>query len=114
MSTRQIPANDWQTYFNRVGKALGTRAVQIEVDALDLGSQTEAKWIGLTNLSYDPHGQTIDIGTDTLDHRIKQPQEIWVQETADGLQAVEVVRPDGAKEIIRLDQALMLPAPAKS
>jgi hypothetical protein len=109
--TRQLPKADWPGYFDRAGKALGMRAVQIEVASLDLGDQVEAEWIGLTNLSYDHKGDVLQIGTDHLDHNVHHPSEIWVKEGTDGLESVEIKRRDGITEIVRLEKPLLLPPP---
>jgi hypothetical protein len=111
MATRKLDPADWQAYFDRVGQGLGPRTVQIEVAALDLGDQVEAQWIGLTDLSYDPKSAAIYIGTDQVHHRIERPQEVWVREGPDGLEAIEVLRPDGTQEIVRLAGPLLLPGP---
>jgi hypothetical protein len=110
--TSKLAQREWQSYFDRVARGLGTRAVQIEVASLDLGDQVAAEWIGLTNLSYDPKDDVLQVGTDHLDHTIPHPAEVWVAEGSDGLEAIEIKRQDGTTEIVRLEKPLLLPAPA--
>lgn len=112
MATRELAKTELEPYFDRVSKTLGTQNVEIEVAALDLGDQIQAEWTGLTSLSYDPKNDTLDVVGPTLDHRIHAPATVYVQETDDGLHAVDVERGDGVKEIIRLSRPLALPAPA--
>jgi hypothetical protein len=39
------------------------------------------------------------------DHRIFEPREVWAVEEPDGfLSAVQVVRPDGAREVVRVQR----------
>jgi hypothetical protein len=112
--TRKLAKSEWHDYFDRVARGLGTRAVQIEVAALNLGDQVAAEWIGMTNLSYDPKDDVLQVGTDHLDHNIPHPSEVWVAQGTDGLEAIEVKRDNGTTEIIRLAKPLLLPAPAHS
>ena len=80
--------------------------------SLNIGTQVEADWVGLTNIAYDPKDEVLDVATDHLDHRIERPREVWVREGDDGLEAIEVVRPDGTQEIVRLAKPMLLPSPA--
>jgi hypothetical protein len=112
MATRELAKTDLEPYFDRVSKTLGIQNVEIEVASLDLGDQIEAEWTGLTSLAYDPKSDTLDVVGPTLDHRIRAPKAVHVQEGDDGLHAVNVERGDGVMEIIRLSRPLALPAPA--
>ncbi|RDD62638.1 DUF5335 family protein [Ferruginivarius sediminum] len=112
MATRRLDQDELETYFNRIAKALGIRSVEIEVTSLAVGDQIEADWIGMMNISYDPKGDAIDISTDRLDHRILHPKVVYVLEGDEGLEAIEVERDDGTKEIVRLRAPLLLTGPA--
>lgn len=110
MATRKLEKTEMKAYFDRVSKVLGTRQVRIEVASLDIGDRIEAEWVGLTSIAYDPNDDALDIRGDHLDHRIANLAGVWVKEGADGLEAVEVERTDGAKEIVRLNEPLFLPS----
>jgi hypothetical protein len=112
MFTRELAKAELEPYFSRVSKKLGTQNVEIEVASLDIGDQIEAEWTGLTSLSYDAKTETLDVVGPTLDHRIRAPKTVYVQEGDDGLHAVDVERGDGVKEIVRLSRPLALPAPS--
>jgi hypothetical protein len=112
MATRKLEKQDLAAYVDHVAKTLGTEDVRIEVASLDFGDQIEAEWVGLTNISDDPHNDVIDIGCDRLSHRIHNPHIVYVREGDDGLESIDVERADGVKEIIQLHQPLLLPAPA--
>jgi hypothetical protein len=112
MTTRYLAQSELAQYFDRIAKGLGTQHVAIEVASLAIGDQIEADWVGLTNISYDPRNDCLDIGTDTLGHRIPHPQSVQVQEDESGVHAINVQRRDGTQEIIRLSRPLLLPAPA--
>jgi hypothetical protein len=43
---------------------------------------------------------------------IPRPREIYVDDNVGGLMSIEIVEADGARQIIKLRDPLMLPAPA--
>ena len=43
--------------------------------SLDLGDQTQAEWLPLLGISYDPRDDVVDIALDGLDHMIHKPRE---------------------------------------
>lgn len=111
MATHRLDPSQWQTYFDRVSRGLGGRQVSIEVTGLTLGDQIEADKLSLTGLSYDPKDNLVEIATEVVDHLIRQPREIYVEEDVEGLHNVEIVDPDGNHQIIRLQTPLALPVP---
>lgn len=46
-----------------------------------------------------------------LNHLIRRPREIYVQEGVKGVETIAVVCADGVKQILHLKDPLMLPAP---
>lgn len=46
-----------------------------------------------------------------LDHMIQKPREIYVEDGTVGLESVEIIDADGIKQIVKLRNALMPPAP---
>jgi hypothetical protein len=48
-----------------------------------------------------------------LDHLIHHPREIYVDDETGGLVAIEIVTADGVRELVKLKDLLMLPAPAR-
>jgi hypothetical protein len=54
------------------------------VASLDLGDQTQAEWLPLLGITYDPRDDVVDIALDGLDHMIRKPRET----TKDSVDAV--------------------------
>ena len=55
----------------------------------------------LLGVSYDKRSNTLEFELDAGDHRVYEPQEVWVIEEPDGfLNAIEVVLPDGSREVV--------------
>jgi hypothetical protein len=113
MSTlRTIPHSDWRPFFDRVSKGLVGKRAEIEVASLDLGDQIVAEWVPMLGITYEPHDDLLDIVLDRANHVINHPREIVVEEEGDVLTSVAVVDAEGARQMVRLKDAMILPPAA--
>ncbi len=110
MGTRRLVREGWQAYFEAVSRQLGAQRVEIRVEGLDIGDQIAAEHLELLGLAYDAKDDQIRVITELLDHAISSPVELFVEESASGLECFEVKTSDGRSEIVRLTAALSLPA----
>jgi hypothetical protein len=110
MASRMIPRAEWRAFFDSFADALIGKRVEVEAASLDLGDQIVAEWLPLLGVSYDPHDDLLDVALSGLNHLIRRPGEIYVQEGTKGLETIAVVSADGVKQILRLKDPLMLPA----
>ena len=104
-----LPQSEWRGFFDRMSKALVGKRAEIEVDALDLGSQVVAEWVPLLGITYDSRDDLLDIALDRSNHLIRHPREIVVEESVEGLSGVAAVDDAGTRQVIRLKQPLTLP-----
>lgn len=111
MTIRKLDRREWKSYFDRISKELEAEEAEIEVVSLGLGDQIEAEWLPLLGISHDPKEDVLDVALEDLDHIIEKPREIYVDEKGYGIDSLEVVDADGARQIVKLRQMLMLPAP---
>jgi hypothetical protein len=111
---RQLEKSQWRAYFDRMSKALVGKRAEIEVASLKLGDQIAAEWLPLLGISYDPKNDLIEIALDGVDHLIRKPGEVYVEENGLELSSLEVIDAEGARQIVVLRDSLMLPAPARS
>jgi hypothetical protein len=90
------------------------RQVEIEVASLDLGDQVVAEWLPLLGVTYDSRDDLFDVALSglELDHLIRHPRQVLVQEGPKGVETIAIVAEDGVKEVLRLKDPLMLPAQA--
>lgn len=112
MTTQTIDRREWQTYFDRVSRALLTVTVDVEVNSMDLGAQPQFSGVQLVGLSYDPRDDAFSIIGEDVEHRIIHPKYIAVNLEADHLEAVEIVDGEDRRHIARFTEALSLPPPA--
>ena len=105
-----IPKAEWRAFFDGMANALVGKRAEVEAASLELGDQIVAEWVPLLGLSYDSRDDVLDVALSGLDHLIRQPREIYVQEGSAGLETIAVLSADGMKQILRLKDPLMLPA----
>jgi hypothetical protein len=103
--TKGIPHDQLEEYFaeftRRFLKDGSPEAVDVEVLEPDWGDQVAIQGARLLGITYDPKADALEFELDAGDHRIVEPQEVWIIEEADGfLQAVEVVHADGTREVV--------------
>lgn len=106
MAIRRLGKEEWTGYFNRFSRGLvsgkNVEYAEIRILSDEDGAQRETDWVPLVGISYDARGDTLDVSVDKLDHRIAHPKDIFVDEFDDVVTCLEVVRNDGAKDIIEL------------
>ncbi len=111
MATRELSKSEWQSYFDNISKQLkATAQAEIEVASMNLGDQIEAEWVAFYGITYDPKDDLVEFVLEGLDHLIKQPSQIFVDENDDGLCSVEIVDSEEIKHIARFKEVLKLPA----
>ena len=111
MPLTQLAKARWQPYFDHLGGALRATRVEIEVTGLGLGHQVEADWIPLIGVSYDPKGDVLAVIAEGVEHLIRHPRQIHVDQERDWLNSLEAIDAEGNHHIVLFKQALRLPAP---
>jgi hypothetical protein len=104
-----VPQSEWRPFFDQMSKALLGKWAEIEVASLDLGDQIVAEWVPLLGITYDSRDDVLDLAMDRANHLIHHPREIVVEKTLTGLASVAVVDEEGARQVVRLREPLMLP-----
>lgn len=102
MATKRLDEEEWGRYFdNAAGTLLGRKAT-VEVVAPDVGAQFAAVGVNVIGIVYDPKDKLLEVALDGMDHLIRHPQEIYVEETPRGLSAVEATDGSGRKHIVQI------------
>jgi Family of unknown function (DUF5335) len=101
----------WRPFLDTVSKLLEAKEAEIEVASLDLGDQVQAEWLPLIGIAYDPNDDVVEVALDGLDHMFQRPREIYLDNGVGGLTSLEIVDVDGVRQIVKLRDQLMLPAP---
>jgi hypothetical protein len=96
-----------EQYFDNFSKHFlrdaSTDVADVEVLIPTLGDQYVAEGAHLTGITYNRQNNELDIELDGADHRAMRPKEVWAMEEDDGfVRAIEIVRDDDTKEIVRV------------
>lgn len=105
--TRRLNHDEIEPYFDAFSKHFlavdATDVADIEVLMPNLGDQYVAEGAHLAGITYDRQHNELDIELDGGDHRSMSPKEVWSVEEDDGfVSAIEIVRDDDTKEIVRI------------
>src|SRR5262245_9350146 len=109
---RTVPKSEWRAFFDVMSAALVGKQAEIEVASLDVGDEIVTEWIALLGVTYDSHDDLLDVALDRLDHLIRSPREILVEEGPTGIASIAVLTEDGTKQVLRLRDSLRLSSAA--
>jgi hypothetical protein len=108
-----VPQQEWRGFFDGMSQELIGKRAEIEVSSLDLGDQIILDWVPMIGITYDHGDDLLDIALDGGNHMIRHPREIVVEYAPMGLSSVAVIDAEGARQVVRLKEPLVLP-PATS
>lgn len=107
--TKRIATDQLTRYFDAFSKRflMSDSPDSTDVEVLGtMGNQHIASGVKLLGLDYDPHTNALELELASGDHRAYRPREVWAVEESDGfISAIEVVREDGAREIVNIRRA---------
>lgn len=108
--TKKIPREQLVEYFDSFTKRFlrddSPEAVDVEVIAPDWGDQIAMHGVRLDGITYDVHTDALEFALDVGDHRVYKPTEVWAVEEPGGfISSIEVVRPNGTREIVTVKQS---------
>ena len=109
--TRKLDKAQWRPFLDIISKLLEAKQAEIEVALLALGDQVQAEWLPLIGIAYDPNDDVVEVALDGLDHLIYRPREIYLENGGGGLTSLEIVDANGVRQIVKLKDQLLLPAP---
>jgi hypothetical protein len=72
MTIRRLEKPEWRPFFDVISMLLEAKVAEVEVASLDLGDQTQAEWLPLLGITYDPRDDVVDIALDGLDQHDPQ------------------------------------------
>jgi hypothetical protein len=104
-----VPRSEWRPFFDQMSKALLGKWAEIEVASLDLGDQVIAEWVPMIGITYDSKDDLLDVALDRANHLIRHPRKIVAEQSPTGLASVAVIDENGARQVVRLREPLMLP-----
>lgn len=111
MAIRRLDRAQWSGFCMHVSRFFVGKHAELEVAAIDTGAQIEASGRALLGIAYDPHERTIQIVLEGLDHLVREPRELYVDDRPEGLASIEIIDGAGRQQIVILRDPLLLPGP---
>jgi len=108
MESRILDKSEWRDELIRLWRKLDGKNIQIEVEALKLGDQTEAEFVPLKGLSYDPKDDVVQVWVGALEHMINKPVKIELAVEKGRLEAIGITDADGEQHLIKPQEAVMV------
>jgi hypothetical protein len=99
---RKLEKPEWSSFLDRFDKGLTDTQAEIEVAWLNLGDQVQAEWVPLIGIVYDPKDDIVEVAVENLDHIIRRPRELYVEEEDGELSSLAVVDGEGTRHVVRV------------
>ena len=106
-TTRELPRDEWKSYFNRFYRHSVNHQIEFEVIGLDIGDQIKEEWAELKGITYDHEDDALYVMTDPVVHRIQRPVKIFVIEDNGKWGTINVIDHSGFSQIIKLKEPVM-------
>ncbi|HEV2364713.1 MAG TPA: DUF5335 family protein [Caulobacteraceae bacterium] len=103
-----IAKSQWAEVASRLSRALEGQGVDIEVAGLGIGDQHEVEWAPLRGLAYDPKSDLFEVDVDGMDHLIRSPKSLELQQDGAGLKSLAIGVAGGVRHILRFRAPLQL------
>lgn len=124
MPTREVPRQEWSSFFDGFSREHQDWPTTIELISSDLGDQPEAEGEPLAGISLETKGSAagaieVMVGArrdDSLTHTIPSPTHVWIRDGVDDAdEALEIEAADGTKTLLRFsaENAPRLPGSAQ-
>ena len=110
MATREIPRENWNSFFDTFSRQHEGWLATLEVLGRDLGAQEEAHELPLEGVSISSgtnEAETIAISIgktpeNHISHTVLKPTHVWIEQTQDGADAaLEIESEDDSKTLLR-------------
>ncbi|HXW70646.1 MAG TPA: DUF5335 family protein [Methylocella sp.] len=111
MEVRKLEKAEWGAFLEHLSKQFPAAQVEIDIGPFTPGGNVQTNWASLLGLAYDPKDDLIEVAVEGLDHMIRQPREIYLEQGEGSLASIEVIDAGGGRQMIKLKDALRLRPP---
>jgi hypothetical protein len=80
MGSRELADPEWQSFCDRLSKALLGHYSTTWTASLVVNLEVVAEWVPLLGFAYDPKKDHLEISLRDLDHRVRQPRTLYIDE----------------------------------
>jgi hypothetical protein len=108
MPARTIDKSGWRAYCDRFSKDLVHSLWETATASLVVNHEVVAEWVPLLGITYEPQKDVLEITLRDLDHRVRRPQILYVDEGPQGIAGLEIIDADGLRHTLTLSKPLKL------
>jgi hypothetical protein len=108
MPARNIDKSGWRAYCDRFSKDLVHSLWETATASLVVNHEVVAEWVPLRGITYEPQKDVLEITLRDLDHRVRRPQILYVDEGPRGVAGLEIIAADGLRHTLTLSKPLQL------
>jgi hypothetical protein len=105
MGSRELAKPEWQSFCDRLSKALLGHYSVTETASLVVNHEVVAEWVPLLGSAYDPKKDHLEITLRDLDHRVRQPERSISMKGLAGA-GFEIIDAAGLRHSLALSQPL--------
>jgi hypothetical protein len=106
VASRKLDKAEWQAFCDDLSKALPVDDLRVVTASLAVDGKVAAEWVALLGVAYDPRRDSFEIALGGLEHRVRKPETVYVDEGPSGVAAFEVIDSAGRRHGLRLDRPL--------
>lgn len=116
MQTREIPRDEWSTFFDAFSRSHEGWLATVEVLGRDIGAQVEANDLPLVGVTAELKGGETDTVSiimgeatgDHITHTVTRPTHVRVEQTESGaVEALQVESAEGSRTLLRFRSAVL-------
>lgn len=108
MTIRSVQPEEWYAFCVRTSRSLMGKRAAIEIASLSSGHCVEDLALPLLGISFRPIEDLISIHFDGVDHVVRWPRELYVDERPEGPASLEIIDAEGYRSIVIVKDPPML------
>jgi hypothetical protein len=104
--SRFLHKDEWQPFFQGLADTLHGRQTRVTITGPGFGDQVVAGTVAMVGITYEPKTNLLDICAEGMDHLIRNPQKIIIEESGGNLASIQVIDGEGMHQLISLCPAV--------
>ncbi len=97
---RELDKAEWRPFLDSVSRILSSVGGEANRGSLYV-VRPEVRSGPMIGVTYDPKDDEVDIAFESLDHLVRKPMRITVEETLDGLTTLEIIDAEGTSHVLK-------------
>ena len=108
MPLRKLEKSDWRYYSAHLSEALASRGPEANTASLAVSRQVAAEWVPLLGVTYENEKDVFEIALQHLEHTVRFPRTIYVDEGPKGTAGFEVIDFAGLRHDLQLSHPVKI------